>query len=134
MEKITEIKDYEAKDGWCSVAGFEVLTDKQSIKLFIDNDSSCCENWGHFWCNENPQDFIGAKLREVTLTDTALNQAVMQANELNPDDKWFEGGVMFVNLETNRGTLQFVAYNEHNGYYGHEAKVQCNQLTHEECL
>jgi hypothetical protein len=134
MEKITEIKDYEAEDNGFTVVGFEVLTEKQSIKLYIDNDTACCEHWGHFWCNENPQDFIGAELRNVALTDTALNQAIMQANQLNPDDKWFEGGVMFVNLETDQGTLQFVAYNEHNGYYGHEAKVQCAQLDHTEML
>ena len=95
---------------------------------------ACCEKWGHFWCNDNPQDFIGAELRTVSLTDTALNEAQMKANDLNPNDKWFEGGVMFVNLETDKGTLQFVAYNEHNGYYGHEAKVQCTQLTHAETL
>jgi hypothetical protein len=134
MEKIVEIKDYEGMDRYCNVAGFEVVTDKQSIKLYIDNDSSCCERWGHFWCNDNPQDFIGAELRSVSLTDTALNEAQMKANDLNPNDKWFEGGVMFVNLETDKGTLQFVAYNEHNGYYGHEAKVQCTQLTHAETL
>lgn len=134
MEKITGIKDYEGKDKYRNVAGFEVVTDKQSIKLYIDNDSSCCEKWGHFWCNDNPQDFIGAVLRGVSLTDTALNEAQMKANDLNQNDKWFEGGVMFVNLETDRGTLQFVAYNEHNGYYGHEAKVQCTQLTHAETL
>lgn len=134
MEKIVEIKDYEAKEGYSNVAGFEVVTDKQSIKLYIDNDCACCEKWGHFWCNDNPQDFIGAELRSVRLTDTALNEAQMKANDLNPNDKWFEGGVMFVNLETDKGTLQFVAYNEHNGYYGHEAKVQCTQLTHAETL
>jgi hypothetical protein len=134
MEKITEIKDYEAKEDNIHVAGFEVLTDKQSIKLYIDNDAKCCENWGHFWCNENPHDFIGAELRDVTLTNKALNKEVMQAKGPNHVYKLFEGEVMFVNLETDRGTLQFVAYNEHNGYYGHDAKVQCNQLTHEECL
>ena len=134
MEKIVEIKDYEAKEGYGNVAGFEVLTTDQSIKLYIDNESSCCEKWGYFWCNDNPQDFIGAELRSVSLTDTALNEAQMKANDLNPNDKWFEGGVMFVNLETDKGTLQFVAYNEHNGYYGHEAKVQCTQLTHAEKL
>jgi len=134
MEKIVEIKDYEGKDDYCNVAGFEVVTTAQSIKLYIDNDGSCCERWGHFWCNDNPQDFVGAELRGVGLTDTALNEAQMQANDLNPNDKWFEGGVMFVNLDTDRGTLQFVAYNEHNGYYGHEAKVQCTQLTHAEIL
>ena len=134
MERIIEIKDYEAKEGYTSVAGFEVVTTAQRIKLFIDNDSSCCENWGYFWCNDNPQDFIGAELREVRLTDTALNEAQMKANDLDPNDKRFEGGVMFVNLETDLGTLQFVTYNQHNGYYGHEAKVQCTQLTHAECL
>jgi hypothetical protein len=134
MEKITEIKDYEGGDGYRNVAGFEVVTDKQSIRLYIDNDSLCCEKWGHFWCNDNPQDFVGAELRGVSLTDTALNEAQMQANNLNPNDKWFEGSVMFVNLDTDRGTLQFVAYNDHNGYYGHEAKVQCAQLTHAETL
>lgn len=134
MEKILEIKDYEGRDGYSGVYGYEVVTDKQSIKLFINNDQSCCERWGHFWCNDNPHDFVGAELRGVSLTDTALNEAQMKANDLNPDDKWFEGGVMFVNLETDRGTLQFVAYNEHNGYYGHEAKVQCTQLTHAEIL
>ena len=134
MEKIIEIKDYEGKDDYSHVAGFEVVTDKQSIKLYIDSESSCCEKWGYFWCNDNPQDFIGAELRSVSLTDTAQNEAQMKANDLNPNDKWFEGGVMFVNLETDMGTLQFVAYNEHNGYYGHDAKVQCTQLTHAETL
>ena len=134
MEKIIEIKDYEAKEGYINVAGFEVVTDKQSIKLYIDNELSCCETWGYFWCNDNQQDFIGAKLRAVSLTDTALNEAQMKANDLNPNEKWFQGGVMFVNIETDKGTLQFVAYNEHNGYYGHEARVQCTQLTHAEVL
>lgn len=27
---------------------------------------------------------------------------------------------MFINVETTRGLLQFAAYNEHNGYYGHD--------------
>ena len=134
MEKIVEIKDYEEKEGYSNVAGFEVLTTEQSIKLFIDNDSLCCERWGYFWCNDAPQDFVGAELHGVTLTDNALNEAQMKANDLNPNDKWFEGSVMFVNLETDKGTLQFVAYNKHNGYYGHEAKVQCTQLTHAEKL
>ena len=136
MEKIVEIKDYEDKgeSKYGTVAGFEVVTDKQSIKLYIDNDVSCCEKWGYFWCNDNQQDFIGAELRSVSLTDTALNEAQMKANDLNPNDQWFEGGVMFVNLETDKGMLQFVAYNAHNGYYGHMAKVQCTQLTHAEVL
>ena len=33
------------------------------------------------------------------------------------------GSAMFINVETTNGLLQFVAYNEHNGYYGHEVKL-----------
>jgi tRNA(Ile2) C34 agmatinyltransferase TiaS len=58
----------------------------------------------------------------------------MQTNNIDPKSADFEGGVMFVNIETNEGTLQFVAYNEHNGYYGHIAKVQSMQLSHEVVL
>ena len=41
---------------------------------------------------------------------------------------------MFVDIVTDRGVLQFVAYNIHNGYYGHEAKVISTQLEHNETL
>lgn len=125
METIIEINEID--DNY--VAGYVVKTSEQVIRLTIDNGQSCCERWGYFWCNDNQQDFIGATLRDVKITDDALNEAVMKENELDPNDKWFEGGVMFVNLETDKGTLQFVAYNEHNGYYSHEAKVECQQVT-----
>lgn len=132
MEKIVEINDYDDIYGRLNVSGFEVVTTEQRIRLFIDNRQLSCEQWGYFWCNEHPQDFVGAELYGVTLTDTALNKTRMEANELDQDS--IELGVMFVNLETNEGTLQFVAYNDHNGFYGHEATVQCSQLHHEETL
>jgi len=135
MEQIIEIKDYSAKESeYSSVAGFKVLTTEQSIRLFIDNDSSCCESWGWFWCNDNPQDFIGAGVIGISVTDSALNEAIMKKNELDTSEKYFEGGVMFVNIETDRGVLQFVAYNQHNGYYSHEAKVISKQLNYESNL
>lgn len=134
MEKILRIVDYEGGSKYSSVAGFEVVTDKQRIKLFIDNDGLCCERWGWFWCNDDPQQFVGAEVRGVSITDTANNEAAMKKNELDPKEQYFDGGLMFVNIDTDKGVLQFVAYNEHNGYYGHEAKVECSQLTHVEIL
>lgn len=132
MEKIVEINDYDDIYGRLNVSGFEVVTTEQRIRLFIDNRQLSCEQWGYFWCNDHPQDFVGAELYGVTLTDTALSETRMKANEL--DQSAIELGVMFVNLETNKGTLQFVAYNDHNGFYGHEATVQCSQLHHKETL
>lgn len=136
VEKILEIVEFEARnEGGCgTVAGFKVVTDVQTLTLSIDNEPSCCENWGYFWCNENTQDFLGANLLSVKVTDSALSEAIMLSYNLNPNDKWFQGGVMFVNLETDRGTLQFITFNEHNGAYGHAAKIQCAQLNHTEIL
>jgi hypothetical protein len=114
--------------------GFEIITTEQSIKLYISADQSCCERWGYFWCNDNPQDFIGASLLGVKLTDDVLNEAHFKINNIDPNSMFFEGGIMFVDIETNMGKLQFVAYNQHNGYYGHTARVECKQLTHTESL
>lgn len=45
-----------------------------------------------------------------------------------------EGDFVFINLETNKGTLQFVLYNSHNGYYGHCSSITSTQLTLEKTL
>jgi hypothetical protein len=133
-ERIESIKEVFRGEGWSTEAGFEVVTDAQKITLLMDDDQSCCERFGYFWCNDDPQEFVGAELLGISITDDALSEAHMKKNELDPSCDYFEGGVMFVNLETDRGTLQFVAYNEHNGYYGHGARVESKQLTHNEVL
>lgn len=112
-------------------AGFIVSTTEQDISLLIDNVQDCCESWGFFWCNDDWKEFIGAELYNVSITDTALNTKIVEREGADSRD---EGGIMFVNLETSRGQLQFVAYNCHNGYYGHEAKVECKQLKVSEYL
>jgi hypothetical protein len=38
---------------------------------------------------------------------------------------------MFVNLETDKDTLQLTVYNSHNGYYGHSAFIRSNQINKE---
>lgn len=134
MEQIKAITEITEGEGWDVMSGYEVITDQQRITLLIDDQASCCERFGYFWCNDDLQEFVGSDLREITITDTALNEVYMRQNEVDPNDKWFWGGVMFVNLETSEGTLQFVAYNEHNGYYGHEATVRSKQLEHREIL
>lgn len=111
--------------------GYEVVTNKQKISLVIDNVQRCCEQWGYFWCNDNTEEFVGSVLSDVKVVDTALNE---QTCKDNSDGKVYEGCVMFVNLETSKGTLQFVAYNEHNGYYGHTAKVISENFNYEAYL
>jgi hypothetical protein len=106
--------------------GFAVITNQQKIELGIANHQDCCESWGHFWTNDITEVFIGAKLLGVSVVDGAL-----YTTKLDKLQSLDEGEIMFVNLETNRGILQFTAYNSHNGYYGHTAYVKSTQLNHE---
>jgi hypothetical protein len=143
METVTQINKYESTrterdeygDRTKPVAGFEIVTTEQQIFLMIEDESSCCESWGYFWCNDDTAEFIGATLLGVTRVDEALNthKVKQETPDLSNDDP--SGiGTMFVNIETDRGVLQFVAYNSHNGYYGHRAIVECKQLNHSETL
>lgn len=125
MEKILKIEETNF-DGKC---GFIITTDKQIVKLGIDDYQSCCENYGYFMSEDNLEDFIGAELLDIKITDTLLKPN----NEIDVNDI-YEGDVMFVNIETNKGLLQFVAYNEHNGYYGHDACVISKQLNYDTVL
>lgn len=108
--------------------GFIITTDRQQIKIGISDYSRCCESWGHFASLDNFDDFIGADLYGIKLVDSVLNVSKME------EYKFYEACFMFVNLETSKGTLQFTAYNDHNGYYSHEAVVISEQLDHSEYL
>ena len=125
METILKIEEttFDRKDG------FIITTTEQEIKLGIDNGQSCCENWGYFMSEDDFSDFIGALLVDVKITDTLL-----RPNDEFDVNNMYEGDVMFVNVETSNGLLQFVAYNEHNGYYGHEACVISKQVNESEYL
>lgn len=61
------------------------------------------------------QDFVGAALREIRLTDTALNQTVIDS--LFP---YHEGLNQFVDFVTNHGVFQLAVYNYYDGYYSHD--------------
>ena len=128
-EKIIRIEERTFKldrSDYTTFDGFFIITDKQTIKMGIDNQQDCCEDWGHFMTNDDTNEFIGANLRSIDIVDDCL------VKEKAPE--MYEGGVMFVNFETDKGTLQYTAYNDHNGYYSHEAVIVSNQLTKEEDL
>lgn len=126
MEKITSIEEVTGvkfdSDDWSEYAGYKIVTDKQTIFFAISNNQQCCENWGYLMSNDNLDDFIDANLISIGLVDEELKTALLD------DEFSTEASCMFVNVETSKGLLQFVAYNDHNGYYGHHAVVVSNQL------
>ena len=142
-ETITAITEFENRgERWTTTSGFDVVTTEQTITLEIDDQQSCCESWGYFLTEDDTEKFIGAELRGVSLTDT--NRSKKRIERISYDERydWDDpnivdldsGDVLFVDIETDRGVLQFVAYNAHNGYYGHEARVTAKQLQHEAVL
>ena len=145
QEKIVEIREFTGEqlevDGYDqSIDGFDIVTNKQVIRLWLAGDSQCCESFGYLWTNDTTDEFVGAELRGITRVDTSLNTKRLEA--LIDDDfyernfeEWIDSGdALFINIETDRGVLQFTAYNRHNGYYGHHAGVASLQLTEEKRL
>lgn len=146
MEKILKIEEHEVPEykgcSWQTLVGYKITTDRQEIIVGIENDQACCENWGYFMSEDKFEKFIGSELIDVRLTDE-LNKGIDLKSKVdkhlideNDESKMdlYCGGAMFVDFVTRNGVLQFVAYNEHNGYYGHSAAVISTQVKHEEVL
>lgn len=113
--------------------GYLIRTNLQDIFFGISSGQSCCEQWGYI-CSEEEQEFhtyVGAELLNIKLTD--VNRMVAKVDE--ELQYGFDcGGIMFIDLETNLGVLQFAVYNNHNGYYGHSVYLRSNQLNLDEGL
>lgn len=127
MEKILSIEIHNVDD----YEGYKIVTTKQEILLLIEYGQCCCENYGYFITEDNLKDFCGSELLDIKIVDTELKVNSLKEREINIS---YGGDVMFVNIETSKGLLQFVAYNEHNGYYGHNAKVISKKLNYEVTL
>ena len=120
LGKIVSISDngfrYQGAYRECGFDGFEVILDNGSkVLVGIDNQVDCCENWGYVQSVDTFDDFIGAEVLSVDVVDEALNVKTVV--------RIYEGGTMFVNINTSKGLFQLAVYNEHNGYYSHEAIV-----------
>lgn len=107
-------------------------TDKCCYTAEIDTSRSCCEIYGGYIIYEdNISKFIGSSLLRITLTDTALNSHIVRkVNSFqNSHGSCDFHNIQFINFETTKGVLQFVVYNCHNGYYGHDISIwQNNRL------
>lgn len=123
LGKIKEITDI-VEDG---MEGMLVRTNRTAVKVLIDAQPQCCENFGYMISEDNPADFIGKELMAVNLTDTALKSVELKLMEedyhSDSGDPLYAGQIMFVNFVTRAGVFQIAAYNAHNGYYGHTVKV-----------
>lgn len=129
--QITSFEDKNLKLSGCiyqNYDGYHIATDDTDIYLLINSGHSCCERYGYACTEDNLEDFIGATILnfEVVDSDRAVTANKLMDTEIYKMQDVYEGDIMFLNVNTERGTLQFSVYNEHNGYYGHNALVVVN--------
>ena len=129
--KIGEFVGNDFDDDDYGYSGYKIHTDKQVISLLISNGQNCCEAWGYLMSEElnEGDDFIGANI--ISIEEVSEADIIKDEDE---DDDDYVDACIFINVNTDRGTLQFKAYNSHNGYYGHAVRVHSEQLKLEETL
>lgn len=126
IKKIEEVDDIPGILEYSLGEGYRITTNRQEIYVLIGNEQSCCESFGYFSAEDDLSTFIGSELLDIKQVDTDLNVKNTKdaVGEYGVDD----GGIMFVNFETNKGVMQLSVYNAHNGYYGHSTAIRSKQL------
>ena len=120
----------EGYSGWYE--GVTITTTKQKIQMGIQSGQHCCENYGYIFTNDKVEEFVGATVLGVRVVNTDLTS--QDLDKLGGESFILDCPTMFINIETDRGLLQFVAYNDHNGYYGHHAVLISRQAENSEYL
>jgi hypothetical protein len=123
IEECEDIKEPES--AWPKLyAGYRIITNERYITLCIRDVQWCCESYGYITTEHSScefSDYIGAELLSIQETD--INR--IKKDIIWPGNSGYgfdEGEAIFIDLNTDRGTVQFVVYNSHNGYYGHGVK------------
>jgi hypothetical protein len=101
-------------------AGIEVVTDSAIYTVVTSTSQICCENHGYFASEDDLGEFVGAELLKIVATDDQL-KTTQWPFVISPDSDPMQ--CVFFTFYTSVGPLQFVVYNQHNGYYGHSVKA-----------
>lgn len=129
-----------------NLEGFEIKTNKQIIKVLISSGQQCCEYAGYMISEDNPEEFIGAELKSVSvIEDKTYNKKIIakldeifDRNTTKADGSVYfdyeSGGANFVDFETDKGLFQIAVYNCHNGYYGHSILIKFNDVNIDEYI
>lgn len=122
IQNIQEISFKNTKDSKYHQTTYEgvVITfdDTSMLCIGIDEDQQCCESSGYITSHDCYEEFFGAEFLDYYITTRDLCTI-----ENLPEIDRYDGDMMFFTIKTNKGDLQFVAYNEHNGYYAHDVVI-----------
>ncbi len=82
-----------------------VFEDGSKIKI-LDDGQSCCES-RYMTCEDDPNRLAGGILTSIETKEA-----------MAPPGGDGEHEIVFVDIKTDKDTIQLATHNEHNGYYG----------------
>lgn len=124
---ITKIEETNFEHNGEQYDGFVIsFSDNTCVKIGIDSGAQCCEVFGYLISEDDLKSFIGSEFIRISVVDKELKKYPV-IDELIDEQK----EIMFIDIETNLGTFQIVAYNNHNGYYSHTGVVISRDLKYE---
>ena len=129
METILQVNNVNRRfknDEW---KGVKIVTNKQTIEVLVDVYQSCCEIYDVIIITPDNQDVIGYEVKSVKWGKCILVDylPVIKSHEIEFNEKDTQQAI--VNIETDKGLIQIVTYNIHNGYYPHKVSVKWNDYS-----
>lgn len=107
-KKITKVELLKNKQiVYTTVDTLQITFEDGTTLVIWDDGQSCCES-RYMMTDANLDSFVGAVLVDAEVADS-------------PTDTGEYGDVheqQFLNIKTDKGVLDCVTHNEHNGYYG----------------
>ena len=109
------------ENSWSEKVNF---VDDNNVLVGFDMSSCCCESFGWFVCSKEPTEIIDEENAEKLKTE-GYQFDVDYFKEIDPEDKWDEGGMAIFRLVKGEDEMFLALHNTHNGYYSHgfEMKV-----------
>ena len=133
---IEVIVDHEETRPDDTYTGVCINTTQQTIKCLITNFASCCEEFDvqlHNADNLRAHDMIGAEIESVSWGDKIAGQFDFDTGGPRPSSCAYDDTAI-VNVVTNKGLFQLIAFNEHNGYYPHDVYVEWRNYSDQQTL
>ena len=94
--------------------------------VLISDSLDCCEKFGVDMLKK--ENFVGSTIKKITFSNTT------KFYNSEDDTEDFYDSKCIIDVDTDRGLYKFVIYNNHNGYYPHDAYFSFNNYVHSERL
>jgi hypothetical protein len=107
-KKITKVELLKNQEvGYDRADALRIEFEDQTVLLVWDGGQSCCES-RYMITDAALDNFVGATLMDVEVVDGP--STIGEYDEVHEQQ--------FLNIKTDKGILDCVTHNEHNGYYG----------------